>query len=109
MSIYVGVTIDSQLNWNEHIKAITQNANVTKGFVHHNIISCLTKVKLNCYKSLVRPVLEYASIVWAPHTISGITSVKKVQRFSARFICNDYSRSSRVTEMLQCLSLPTLS
>ena len=80
-----------------------------QGFLHHNITSCPKKVKLNCYKSLVRPVLEYASIVWAPHTISGTTSVEKVQRFSARFICNDYSRSSSVTEMLQSLSLPTLS
>ena len=43
------------------------------------------------------------------HTINGITSVEKVQRFSARFICNDYSRSSSVTEVLQSLSLPTLS
>ena len=106
---YLGVTIDSQLNWNEHIKAISQKANATKGFLHRNITSCPTKVKLNCYKSLVRPVLEYASIVWAPHTISGITSVEKVQRFSARFICSNYSRSSSVTQMLQSLSLPTLS
>ena len=30
-------------------------------------------------------------------------------RFLARFICNDYSRSSSVTEMLQSLSLQTLS
>ena len=89
---YLGVTIDSQLNWNEHIKAIAQKANATKSFLHGCIITSFpTKVKLNCYKSLVRPVLKYASIVWAPHTISGITSVEKVQRFSARFICNDYS------------------
>ena len=69
----------------------------------------ISKVKLNCNKSLVRPILEYASIVWAPYTAANITSIEKVQRYSVRFICNDYSRLSSVTEMLQTLSLPTLN
>ena len=60
--------------------------------------------------SLVRPILEYAVVVWAPHTLSTITSIGKLQRYYAkRFICSDYSRYSSVTEMLQSLSLPTLS
>ena len=33
--------------------------------------------KFNCYKSLVRPILEYAAVVWAPHTLSAITSIEK--------------------------------
>jgi len=56
-----------------------------------------------------RPVLEYASIIWAPHTASDIASIEKLQRYSARFICSDYSRSSSVTEMLQSLAFPTLN
>ena len=35
---YLGVTIDSQLSWNEHIKAIAKKANAVKGFLHRNII-----------------------------------------------------------------------
>ena len=59
----------------------------------------------NCYKSLVRLILEYAAVVWAPHTLSAITSIEKIQRHATRFICGDYSRYSSVTEMLQSLSL----
>ena len=55
------------------------------------------------------PILEYAAVVWAPHTLSAITSIEKIQRYATRFICGDYSRYSSVTEMLQSLSLPTLS
>ena len=106
---YLGVTINSQLTWNDHIKTITKKANATKSFLHRNISSCPTKVKLSCYKSLVRPILEYASVIWAPHTASSIASIESIQRYSARFICNDYSRCSSVTEMLQSLSLPTLN
>ena len=69
----------------------------------------LRRIKLNCYKSLVRPILEYAALVWAPHTLSAITSIEKIQRYATRFICGDYLRYSSVTEMLQSLSLPTLS
>ena len=57
----------------------------------------------------MRPILEYAALVWAPHTLSAITSIEKIQRYATRFICGDYSRYSSVTEMLQSLSLPTLS
>ena len=106
---YLGVTIDSQLSWNEHLKAIAKKANAVKGFLHQNISSCPTRIKLNCYKSLVRPILEYAAVVWAPHTLSAITSIEKIQKYATRFICGDYSRYSSVTEMLQSLSLPTLS
>ena len=55
------------------------------------------------------PILEYAAVVWAPHTLSAITYIEKIQRYATRFICGDYSRYSSVTEMLQSLSLPTLS
>ena len=106
---YLDVTIDSQLSWNGHIKATTKKANAVKGFLHQNISSCSTRIKLNCYKSLVRPILEYAAVVWAPHTLSAITFIEKIQRYATRFICGDYSRYSSVTEMLQSLSLPTLS
>ena len=52
-------------------------ANAIKDFLHWNIPSCPTRVKLNCYKSLVKPILEYAAVVGEPHTISTIISIEK--------------------------------
>ena len=96
-----------ELSWSEHIKVIAKKANAVKGFLHRNISSCPTRIKLNCYKSLVKPILEYTAVVWKPpHTLSAITSIEKIQRYATRFICGDYSS---VIEMLQSLSLPTLS
>ena len=44
-------------------------------------------VKINCYKSLIKPVLEYACTVWAPHTQKDhISAIESVQRHAARFI-----------------------
>ena len=57
-------------------------------------------VKAKCYKSIVCPQLEYAS-VWDPVTKSNIAKSESVQRRAARFCCNDYHRTSSVTLMLQ--------
>ena len=60
------------------------------------------------YTTLVRPILEYASIIWDPHTASNINKLETVQRRSARHIMHNYSRHASVTTMLQHLDLPTL-
>ena len=98
---YLGVSIDNQLTWNEHIKRITSKAISVKSFLQRNLSSCPIKVKINCYKSLVRPILEYASIVWSPHTQLNINKVEKIQRQAARFIKNNFSWHSSVSNMLQ--------
>ena len=51
--------------------------------------------KNNCYKALVKPVLDYAATVWSPYTQKDIDMVEQVQRRAARFIFNNYSHSVR--------------
>jgi len=65
-------------------------------------------VRAQCYTTLVRPLLEYSSAVWDPHTQRNIDKLEAVQRRAARFIVNDYSTYSSVTDMLNRLGLPTL-
>jgi len=65
---HLGVTKDSKLSWSKHIQEITTKANKVKGFLQRNLRSCPISVKANCYKSLVKPILEYSCIVWALHT-----------------------------------------
>ena len=46
---YLGVTIDSSLNWTEHQSNITKKANSTLAFLRRNIPSCPQHVKNTCY------------------------------------------------------------
>ena len=105
---YLGVTIDNKLTFNDHIQTITNKANQINAFIYRNLRHCPSTVKCNCYRSMVRPVLEYASSVWDPHTLNNINRIEAVQRRAARFCLNEFSSYSSVTNMLSTLNLPPL-
>ena len=105
---YLGITLSSNLNWGKHIKAIAAKANRTGAFVHRNIKRCPTKVHTDCYKTLVRPTLEYASSVWSPHQKEYKQELEMVQRRAARRICKDFSRDTSATALVEKLKLEEL-
>jgi len=57
---------------------------------------------------MVRPIIEFASPVWDPHTILYTNKIESIQRSAARFCFNNYSRTSSVTIMLNKLNLAPL-
>ena len=65
-------------------------------------------LKETAYKTFVRPILEYVSSSWAPFNDTDNGKIEKVQRRAARFVMNDYRRTSSVTEMLTNLDWDTL-
>ena len=50
------------------ISNVCTKANRSLGFLRRNLYSCPPDAKEAAYKGLVRPVLEYESSVWDPHT-----------------------------------------
>ena len=58
---------------------------------------------------MVRPILEYASPVWSPHTKKDVLKLERVQRQSVKFIQSDYSTYSSASNMLNTLNLSDLS
>ena len=65
---HLGVTITNDLKWNTHISNIFTKANRTLGFLRRTLFPCPQNVKEAAYKGMVRPILEYGSSVWDPHT-----------------------------------------
>jgi hypothetical protein len=60
------------------------------------------------FRSIVRPIMEYACVVWDPITQKNITELERVQRKAARFVMGDYKTTSSVRSMLEHLKWPTL-
>ena len=105
---YLGLNISNNLSWNTHIGTVTKKANNINAFLRRNISSCPSKIKEQCYMTLVRPILEYACIIWDPVTQKNIREVEMVQRRAARFVTGDYRTTSSVSKMLDQLQWTTL-
>ena len=58
---------------------------------------------------IVRPILEYACTVWAPHIQKNISTIEAVQRHAARYVTNNYSSYASVSEMLTHLQWTSLN
>ena len=66
----LGIIIDTKLTFVEH--------EPTKSYVV--FLAKITKYFFKAFITYVRPILEYSSLVWSPHTICIINSIESVQR-----------------------------
>jgi len=105
---YLGITITDKLSWSEHITNIANKANSIRALLQRNLSQCQPSVKAACYTIYVRQILEYASTVRSPHLACYINRIEMAQRQSARFVHNDFRRTSSVTRMLNNLQWTTL-
>ena len=101
---YLGVTISSDLSRSN----VTEKANSIVDFLKRNIRSALQAAKNTAYKTFVRPIVEYAATTWIPFTDTTNDKIEMVQRRAARFVTNDYGRTSSVTEIIANLGWDTL-
>ena len=97
---YLGVTISKGLSWNSHIEI---SANRTLGFVKRNIKTKNQEIRTIAYNTLFKPQVEYALAVWSPYMKENLNKIEILQRRAARWVCNDYSPYSSVTDMLSNL------
>ena len=88
-----------------HIDQVVGNANRS---LVCNIKSKNQEVRESAYNTLVRPQLEYASVVWDPHTKEHISKIEMVQQRTARWTTISFDPRAFVTEMLDKLGWRTL-
>ena len=107
---YLGITLDSRLNFTKHVQDTAKTANSTRQFLQRNLSRCDRQTKDLCYRTYVRPILENGSCVWDPHTgnKSQVTALESVQKKAARFVCKDWCRKSDSSKMVHNLHWDTL-
>ena len=99
---YLGVTIQSDMKFTEHIEAKTTKAKQVLGMIKRTLHKAPEKAKLLAYTSLCRPILEYASSVWDPHQRKYIEKNESIQNNAIRFISDLQGRES-ITEARELL------
>lgn len=82
----LGVIVSSDCKPYRHINTITKRAFGTLAIINRNF-SCKSKSSvMTMYKSLVLPILSYASPVWCPWYQKDIDMLERVQRRATRMI-----------------------
>jgi len=94
--VYLGVTVNSRLRWNQHIDQISAAVNRMLGFLRRTLYRCPQHLKERKYKAVVRPKLEYCSNVWDPHQQKYIDKLEMTKRRAARFVKNIPFRRSKL-------------
>ena len=110
---YLGVTIDKNLTFGQHIKEKIKSATTTLNMLRRNLYHAPKSVKMKAYISCVLPILEYASTSWQPTSEKSNNSLEMVQHNAARFISNSYIKKGEfkrtsISEILNYLQLDTL-
>ena len=87
----LGVIVNSNLNWYKYIETCTKKANKRLFLVKRTLgFNVNYKVKLMCYKTLVRPLLEYCSNIWSPVNKKYLNLLESIQRKASKYILNDF-------------------
>ncbi|KAK4297160.1 hypothetical protein Pmani_030399 [Petrolisthes manimaculis] len=102
----LGVIVDSGLTFSKHIQTQVNKANSVLGAIKHTFKAMDPTAFLSLYKSLVRPNLEYASVIWSPKLKRDKDALEYVQRRATRLVTGLSGKSYE--ERLQTLELPAL-
>lgn len=66
------------------------------------------EIRFLAYKTYLRPIIEYALVVWDPYTLRNITQLENIQRKSVRFVFNCYTWLVSPTVLINKTNLETL-
>ncbi|XP_073948802.1 uncharacterized protein [Choristoneura fumiferana] len=95
---YLGVILDSKLNWSNHLNNKIDKATVAFWQCRRMVgkqWGLSPKVTLWLYQSVIRPIISYGAVVWWPRT-KLITVEAKLQRFQ-RLACMATTGCMRTT------------
>ena len=102
----LGVIVDSQLTFKDHIAQATTKANRVLGVIRRSFDHLTESTFIQLYKALVRPILEYGHSVWQPSQKTLQREVEDVQRRATKLLGK--MKDKTYPERLAILKLPSL-
>ena len=94
----LGVIFDCNLSFDAHIQSVIGKANRILGIIKRTFTFMDADTFLRLYKTMVRPHLEYANAVWAPHLKRQSRDIERVQRRATKLLpaCRNLSYEDRL-------------
>ena len=91
---YLGIILSSSLSWSPHISSVCLKSRKILGLLFRHFSphsSPSTIIKL--YLSLVRPILEYGSIIWDPSSLPSLNPLTLSNTLLLKLLPNSALRS----------------
>ena len=102
----LGVYIDPHLTFELHINETVKKCRSKSAMILRNITYKTSDILVPLFKSVIRPILEYANTVWSPHKRKDIDKLEKIQRSYTKCIVG--LKDLNYEQRLKKLKLPSL-
>ena len=102
----LGILMDSKLKFHMHTDSVVNKAYRVLGLVNKSFECKDPDIVLILCKSLVRPIVEYANVIWGPHYIPDQQKVEWIQCKATRIIPSFHGLT--YNDRMKNLSLPSL-
>ena len=100
---YLGVTIDANLKWNDHVKNICRKMCNSLGVMRRIKQYVPKKSLITIYNTMILPHIDYAIIIWSNCSDAALSKVQKLQNAAMRIILGVPFRT-HTNDMLKELS-----
>ena len=105
----LGIILSQDFKWAPYISNILSRANI----IAYNIIRSFTSSNIllysNLYKTYIRPIIEYNTVIWNPHLITDIRRIESFQRRFTRLVCQKTNtKFNSYQDRLRLMKLDTL-
>ena len=102
----IGITIDSELTFEEHIMNQIKKANSIVGLIKRSFEYLSPQLFKQLFTSFVRPHLEYGQVIWSPKLRKHANIIENIQRRATKIVpaCKNLSYEAR----LELIGIPTL-
>ena len=101
----LGVTLSSDGTFKVHINNIIESARNMSSWILRTFRTRDPTTMLTLFKSLVRPILEYSSVLWAPIAKGDIQRLEEIQQSFLRRIRGISSNYSQALKQIKLYSL----
>ena len=104
---YLGLQFSPSMSWSNHISQVIKKAKRLLGLIYRHFYKSSSRTLLSLYVTLVRPILEYASVIWDPSSPSVSSSLEAVQHFALKLASKSWSSS--YSSLLSFFNISSLS
>ena len=90
---FLGVTIDENLSWKNHIDGITKTISRNIGMINKLKFIIPERILHTLYCTLVLPYINYGILIWGKACKTYLEKIHKLQKWAVRIISNSHYRS----------------